>query len=92
MGIGPNIGVRRIKWLQPVPIWKRAEAWRAHRKAMREEFETANAKLSGVMVNAQTSQSAGLVELAIKSRNASVQQEAAAVAERLDSIKVDKVV
>jgi len=92
MGIGPSVGVRRIKWMQPIPMWKRAEAWRARRKAMREEFETINAKVTGVIVNSQPSQSMGLAELAIKSRIASVQKEAANAAARLDSIKVDKVV
>jgi hypothetical protein len=87
MGTGPNIGVRRIKWMQPIPMWKRAEAWRARQKAMREEFETSNAKMTSVIINSQTSQSAGLAELAIKP-----QKEAANAAGPLDSIKVDKVV
>jgi hypothetical protein len=92
MRIGGPPEIKRIKWSQPVSTWKRAQAWRAKRAAMREKFEAANSSLTNAFVGAQSAQSAGMAELAIKASMKRIQQKALDAAERLDNIQVDKTV
>ena len=98
-GIGKigSIGIRRIKWTQPVPSWKRAEAWRNKMRASRERFQSINNAMTNAVIGAQGNLVSGSAELAIRAATKRMQdaalkrleKNAEDVANRLDNLKTD---
>jgi hypothetical protein len=92
-----SIGIKRIQWSKPVPSWKRAEAWRAKHRAMRESAQGISNAMTNAVIGAQANLVSARAEHAVKAAIDRVRQQALAkldkqadeTAKRLEKIQTD---
>jgi hypothetical protein len=71
------ISIKRFNWVSTPPAWKQNAVWNERRKALRADFEQANATASNALSSAQANFYSGLATLAAE---ASIKNSQAAIA------------
>jgi hypothetical protein len=74
----PAIQAKKFNWIRKLSAWEEAQAWRAKRRAMVEDFETNNAMLANAYSTAQANLISGSATLAIEAATARIQATAKA--------------
>jgi hypothetical protein len=77
------IGIKRFNWSSRPTAYQYAEAWRAHRRNMVQQFIDEGSALGDVFVSAQTNLSSGLAALAAQASITRAQQEIKAAREEI---------
>jgi hypothetical protein len=62
-----QLQMKRMNWHQKPPLHEVMDAWRARRRAMIEEFQSAAAAASSAFATAQIGYASGLAELTVQS-------------------------
>jgi len=70
-----SVSVKRFNWTQRATAFQYAEAWRAHRRNMTQQFLSEGSALSDLFLSAQTNLSTGMAALAAQASIARAQQE-----------------
>ena len=85
------IETKHFYWLPTPTAWQEAEAWRARRQAMAQDFLAASDAVNASFANAATDQIAGMAKLAANAAVGRIKAAAKAKFDQAASVKLDKI-
>jgi hypothetical protein len=86
------IETKHFYWLSTPTAWQQAEAWRARRQAMAQDFMNTSDLINASFANAAGDRIAGSAKLAAQAAVARIKAAAKAKLDQAAAVKIDKTV